>query len=209
MDGVSATRTSDQVAERGKSRQSILRAAADLIARSGVRGLRVEEVARAAGVSTSLLYYHFGNRDGLVRAAVDYAQEQAPSTQLVLASNPGSGYDAVAAGLLAELDETPAVRVNNVVWNEASALAVFDPALGEEMQRVTAAWERTIAEGIERGIADGSINADVDSGQAAQLLTSLIDGVSQRWLAGSMPLARAREIVAASIERELRSALLN
>lgn len=198
------THTAERVAERGKSREPILRAAADLIADGGVRGMRVEQVARAAGVSTSLLYYHFESRDGLVRAALDYAQEQAPSTNLVLANHAGNGYEAVSDGLLAELDEAPAVRNNNIVWNEASALAVFDPALGTEVQRVTTAWEQTIAEGIERGIADGSIRADADAAEAAQLLTSLIDGVSLRWLAGAMPLPRARELVAALIERELR-----
>ena len=41
----------------GERREAILTAAARVIARSGVRGLRVEEVASEAGVSPPLLYY--------------------------------------------------------------------------------------------------------------------------------------------------------
>lgn len=40
------------------SRQAILDAAAESILAGGVRALRVTDVARRAGVSTALLYYH-------------------------------------------------------------------------------------------------------------------------------------------------------
>lgn len=48
---------------RVADRQSlILEAAVRVIARNGVRGLRVEELASEAGVSTALIYYHFKDR---------------------------------------------------------------------------------------------------------------------------------------------------
>ncbi|MGX6448175.1 TetR/AcrR family transcriptional regulator, partial [Patulibacter sp. S7RM1-6] len=50
--------------------QRILAAAAALIRRGGVRDLRVQAVAADAGVSTPLVYHYFGNREGLVRAAL-------------------------------------------------------------------------------------------------------------------------------------------
>jgi AcrR family transcriptional regulator len=52
-----------------ETRNKIRAAAARTIARRGIRGLRVEEVAAPAGVATSLLYYHFRSRSGLVNAA--------------------------------------------------------------------------------------------------------------------------------------------
>ena len=36
------------------------------IARCGTRGLRVQAVAKSAGVSTALIYHHFGDRSGAV-----------------------------------------------------------------------------------------------------------------------------------------------
>ena len=48
-----------------------------MIARRGVRGLRVEQVAAEAGVAVSLIYYYFDNRNGLVRATLEHANERA------------------------------------------------------------------------------------------------------------------------------------
>jgi len=48
-------------------RRLILDSAIGVIARTGVRGLRVEAVAAEAGVAVSLIYYYFGSRKGLVR----------------------------------------------------------------------------------------------------------------------------------------------
>ena len=50
-------------------RTQIMQAAVRVIARDGVRGLRVEKLAAEAGVSTALIYYHFHDRDGIVPAA--------------------------------------------------------------------------------------------------------------------------------------------
>src|SRR4051812_50062465 len=58
-------------------RNLILDAAIAVIARTGVRGLRVEVVAAEAGVAVSLIYYYFGSRKGLVRATLDHANERA------------------------------------------------------------------------------------------------------------------------------------
>ena len=102
----------------GERREAILTAAARVIARSGVRGLRVEEVASEAGVSPPLLYYHFASRQGLIRAALERASDKAPSAALRADSGAMSGYEAVEAALLAELDEARAVRDNAIVWGE-------------------------------------------------------------------------------------------
>jgi AcrR family transcriptional regulator len=100
----------------GERREAILTAAARVIARSGVRGLRVEEVASEAGVSPPLLYYHFASRQGLIRATLERASDKAPSAALRAGSGPASGFEAVEAALLAELDEARTVRDNAIVW---------------------------------------------------------------------------------------------
>jgi AcrR family transcriptional regulator len=166
-----------------------------MIADRGIRGLRVEEVAAAAGVSTSLLYYHFKNRAGLVNAAFEYANEQAPSTALRVASDRRSGYEALESALLAELDDAPEVRDYSVVWGDVCANAVFDPDLRAGVRQVTRSWRDTLTGAIERGTADGSIRSEIDAEEAADMLVTLIEGFSVRWLAGSLELARARELL--------------
>jgi TetR/AcrR family transcriptional regulator, repressor for neighboring sulfatase len=64
------------VARRGKrlrrtpeeARRLILEAAQTLIATTGPEGLRLQDIAAAAGISHPLILHHFGSREGLVRA---------------------------------------------------------------------------------------------------------------------------------------------
>lgn len=185
-------------------REAILVAAAHVIAKRGVRGLRVEEVASEAGVSPPLLYYHFASRSGLIRAALEHASEQAPSTALRREPTGKDGFEAVQTALLAELDDDRAVRENAVVWGEVSASAVFEPALREDVRRVSEEWSATVSAGIKRGCDDGSIRLDADPDEAAQVLITLVDGLCTRWLAGAIDRERARELLRGAIERMLR-----
>jgi len=57
----------------GAARDDILRAALRLFARDTFDGASVQEIAKAAGVGQPLVYYHFGSKDELWRAAVEFA----------------------------------------------------------------------------------------------------------------------------------------
>jgi AcrR family transcriptional regulator len=56
-----------------EARRLILDTAQELIARAGPEGLRLQEIAAAAGISHPLILHHFGSREGLVRALVQDA----------------------------------------------------------------------------------------------------------------------------------------
>jgi AcrR family transcriptional regulator len=184
------------------NREAILIAVASVIARRGIRGLRVEDVAAEAGVSAPLLYYHFGSRSGLVKAALEHASERAPSTALRTPSKR-SAYEAVEAALLAELGDEPDVRANAVVWGEASASAVFEQELRPDVKRVTEAWCANVAEAIGEGVKDGSIREDVEPDQAAEVLITLVDGLCSRWLGGTMTRDRACELLRGALKQTL------
>ena len=167
-------------------RRLILDSAIGVIARTGVRGLRVEVVAAEAGVAVSLIYYYFGSRKGLVRATLDHANERA-------ADVAPSG---VRATLLAELDE--AARETSAVWGEIQASAVFDPDLREQVREATDAWVALVTTAIEAEAPQVR-----DTRMAAERLTALVDGLSSRWLAGALDRDRARELLEAAIAAEL------
>jgi TetR/AcrR family transcriptional regulator, repressor for neighboring sulfatase len=56
-----------------EARQLILDTAQALIARTGPEGLRLQDIAAAAGISHPLILHHFGSRAGLVRALTQRA----------------------------------------------------------------------------------------------------------------------------------------
>ena len=130
-------------------RSQILRAAARRIARDGVRGLRVTDVADEAGVSPGLLYYHFTDRSGLLGATLDYINDHAIEVRGRSGNGDTSPYDELEAQLLAELDDDQEVRANSAAWNELRALAVFETDLQEPMRRTTAAWNDEVARSVK------------------------------------------------------------
>ena len=56
-----------------EARRLILEAAQTLIASTGPEGLRLQDIAAAAGISHPLILHHFGSREGLVRALTQQA----------------------------------------------------------------------------------------------------------------------------------------
>jgi AcrR family transcriptional regulator len=189
---------------RRLKRESILSAVTDAISEHGVRGMRVEQVASAAGVSPPLLYYHFADREDLVRAALEFAHERAPSTGMLAELPAGvSAYDALEIALLAELDEVPKVRQFSIVWGELSALAVFDADVRPYVHKVCTSWSRDVSRTIRAGVEDGSMADGTDPELAAEILTTLVDGLCARWLAGVLELDRARSLLRAALGRHL------
>jgi AcrR family transcriptional regulator len=199
----STTTAAAPAPERPGRRDAILGAAARLIARQGVRGMRVEQVAAEAGVSPPLLYYHFESRAGLVRAALEHAGERAPSSALRDPVEGLNGREALERALLAELDDEPAVRDNAVVWGEVSATAVFEEELRNDVRAATESWRDVVCSTIGRGIDDGSIDPGVNAAETAEILITLVDGLCNRWLAGAMTRERARELLDAALLRAL------
>ncbi|MER8186496.1 TetR/AcrR family transcriptional regulator [Kitasatospora sp. NPDC094015] len=183
-------------------RTSIMEAAARVIARRGVRGLRVEELAAEAGVSTALIYYHFKDRTGILRATMEFISDRAEryTTERAPDGQPLDARGELEQTLLLEFQDTPEVRENSTAWGELRASAVFEPELREDLARATLVWVQEVAEllGQVRPMSGAAALAG-----SAERLTALLEGLSVRWLSGSLPLAHARELMAGAIESEL------
>jgi AcrR family transcriptional regulator len=180
-------------------KRAILDAAISTIARRGVRGLRVEDVAERAGVAVSLLYYHFGNRSGLIRATLAHANERAAQTIEDLDAGHRSGAELIVTMLLAELEDPAQARELSILWSEVMAAAFFDPSLREQLAEASGRWSTLVADAVWRGQEDGSVAALAAPEDLAALLTAAIDGISARWLAGLITRERARELLAMSV----------
>jgi AcrR family transcriptional regulator len=193
-----------QAAKRGQNRTvdgrtALLDAACGSIARKGLRGLRVEEVASDAGVAPSLIYYHFGDRATLLRSALEHVAEKAAT--YTETNHEGTGRDALVETLVAEIQDDTEIRDNSAAWGEFRDLAVFDESLRPAFFRATKRWIDDVAELVQRGQADGSIASDLVPESASQQLTAMTEGLSTRWLAGFVTAEEARANLRESIER--------
>src|SRR5437016_11757502 len=71
-----------------EARRLILDTAQALIARAGPEGLRLQEIAAAAGISHPLILHHFGSREGLVRALTQEAVAELRDTLIASMGSP-------------------------------------------------------------------------------------------------------------------------
>jgi AcrR family transcriptional regulator len=184
-------------------RDAILRAAATSIARRGVRGLRVEEVAREAGVSLGLVYYHFTDRAGLLAETFRFLNDRAASYVADAVAAAPDPFERVAQRLLSELQDEPLVVENSAAWGELRASAVFEEFLREPLRVATRRWIDAVADAIEAAQGAGLADPDVEPQTAAARLTALVEGLSDRWLSGSLGLDEARDLLAGAVAYEL------
>lgn len=192
------------------ARDRILDACERVIAVHGLGKFRMTAVAREAGVSIGLLSYHFGDRDGLLQAALDRVNAGAERRAATLPEQQTAAAR-LEALLCADFGDDDQVRAGSIAWNEVRAAAVFDPNQAAVLARSTEPWqlavrELVLAAATERtaGSALGPEHrAAPDPELAALALTALVEGLSGRWLTGQITAAHAQEAVRAALRRLL------
>ncbi|MFE3878463.1 TetR family transcriptional regulator C-terminal domain-containing protein, partial [Kitasatospora sp. NPDC059146] len=92
------------------------------------------------------------------------------------------------------------VRENSTAWGELRASAVFDETLREDLARATRLWVQETAGLL--GVIRPTASALALAG-AAERLTALLEGLSTRWLSGSLPVAHARALMTEAIDTEI------
>ncbi|MFF3838388.1 TetR/AcrR family transcriptional regulator [Streptomyces sp. NPDC001930] len=183
-------------------RTAILEAAARTIARRGVRGLRTEELATEAGVSTALVYYHFKDRAGILRHTLEFITDRARRHSLERqgADGPADPRELLGMALQLEFQDLPEVHENTTTWGELRAGAVFEPELREALATASAAWVRHVA-GLLTLARPAASPAERTA--SAERLTALREGLNARRLSGVLRPDHARELLGEAIEVEL------
>lgn len=176
----------------------ILRAACRVIAERGCDGMRMGDVARAAGVSSALVHYYFDTRSELLRRAFLYADEQVDVFVQSAVGACETPRERLDAAVLSYLVDDEAVEQSWRIWSEMLRAALYEPALRPDVEESYRSWADEIADHVHAcGGADG--------GASAARLCALVDGLAQQALLGGIGRARARALVRQAITAELRT----
>ena len=179
----------EPITRRGRaSRERIVERAAELFAARGIAATSLDEVLAAAGAGKGQFYHYFRGRDELAAAAVGQrcAQVVAGLAQALRDVSSLAELEQALAGFIAGFEQmglpgcpigTLATEVAN--HNEAARLAA---AAGFD------AWERLLADALERMRQRGELRADIPS---AVLATGLLASIE-----GGMVLSQVRKDVA-------------
>jgi len=184
-------------------RSQILECTCSVIARDGAEGLRMAAVAREAGVSSALLHYYFATREDLIRLAFEYheTRESARGEERIAAIQ--DPLERVRDVLFRELSDDEVVREGWVLWSEMSRTAIFRDDFRASVADRSARWVGLVANLIGAAQEAGRIPPAIDAVSAALRLTSMVDGIGNHVIVGSVSRAEARRTLAIAMNEML------
>jgi AcrR family transcriptional regulator len=182
-------------------REEILAATIEHVQRVGLASTRVADVANALGVSSGLLFYHFGTKDALVAEAFAYAVER-DLAKLRRAIARGSDATDRLRRVLRLYGPTGSA-VGWRLWIDAWGQTERAPLVHSVLREMNARWCAALREVVEDGVAEGSFTcADVNATLSRVL--ALLDGLSVAFLVyRSVTRAQIRQWVAEAVALEL------
>ena len=185
------------------SRERILEAAVERIARDGIDGVRIARIAMDAGVSTALVHYHFATREALLAEALAHSFDRAGDSRSA---------DTGAASALQRLRDMveqclplPGEQEKDwVLWVELWLRAVRHPELRPVAEDLYARMHDWFVDVIAEGVRTGEF-ARCDPDEVADRALALIDGFGVRALLrdSAIPLERARAAVESGLAADL------
>jgi AcrR family transcriptional regulator len=152
-------------------REEILTATLEQVDRLGLAATRVADVAQALGVSSALIFYHFGTKDTLLADAFAYAVERDLKR-----------LDAAVARGRDPVDRLRRVlRIYGPTGDAAGwrlwALAQREPVIRKVLRRLDDRWDAVLREVVEEGVAEGVFECEDPLATVART-SALLDGLS-------------------------------
>ena len=191
-----------RIVDHEQRRREVANAVLRVVAKSGLNGVTMREVAAESGWSTGVLDHYFkGKRHLLHEALVEVARQAGHNLSKVAKSRR-----APLATLRALLEEslpldsrrTVLCQIFSYFYGEAAA----DGTTAEELNTYYAAWRGFIRDVIIAGQADGSIRGELDPHLTAEALVSLTDGLGLQAIFDkrTLPPKRQRQQIEAVID---------
>jgi AcrR family transcriptional regulator len=161
-------------------RTRLLNAAVRVFDRKGYAAASVREVAEMAGVAKPAVYYHFGNKEGLLLAILHQAERQLSHTLEQSAGRAGSARERIQA-LCEDIyalfgQHVPLARVAHAVF-----LGPPDGAPPFDVTVFEVKFRRTIARMVEEGVASGEFRP-VDTQDVALGVMAVLELCNERQL---------------------------
>jgi TetR/AcrR family transcriptional repressor of bet genes len=171
--------TAGRAEARLRRRQQLIDATMKCIARRGIGGTTLADVAKEAGLSQGIVNLHFESKDNLLRETLEsLAGEYRSQFERAL----GRASESPAAGLqaLMELDLSPSIcqPAKLAVWFAFWGEVKSRPTYRKICDEIDSYYDEMVEDLCGRIIADGGYD-HVTAKQAAMALTSMTNGL---WL---------------------------
>ncbi|MFV0434600.1 MAG: TetR/AcrR family transcriptional regulator [Leucobacter sp.] len=156
----------------GEGRDLLIAATVEVVAKSGLRGLTLRAVAAQAQVHNSLVGHHFGNRERLLAAALEWVVEQ--SIQ-VTSLYDFSSEEAFADAFIESFIDWPELHI---FQSEMILESARNPIYREPVTRLYARYQEVVEESLEK------IGVHEERKAVARRIFATLDGVVMQYMAG-------------------------
>jgi AcrR family transcriptional regulator len=186
-----------------EARNRILVAAADCIVRDGLVNVRMAGIAKAAGVSSGLVHYHFDTKEQLFTDVLSHSSAISHAlTERALERAGTQPAQRLSAFLDRCLPSDEQLTRDWRLWQELDLLCLRQPALARVGADVYETIYTSVTDIIIEGVAAGVFDvAPVDARTLAETAVGLCDGLGARVVAPGPDLALddARSMVALAV----------
>lgn len=167
----------------------------------GYEATSLAQLTSAMGISAPSLYAAFGDKQALFLEAVDHYVTRGGADTQSLMGEVQTAREAVAHFL-----EQSAIRLTQPHFPRGCMVVLAAVACSEEAAPVQhklaacrAAWEKTLRQRIERGIADGELPAHTSAAALASFYMAVVQGMSLHAKDGA-PRKRLQEIAETALQ---------
>ena len=171
-------------------REEILASTVRQINTRGVSATRAADVAEALGISTGLIFYHFGSLDQLIAEAFAYAVDKDLSRLNDVIGSDAPVRERMTRALVnyGPTDDAGEWRI----WLDGWSESMRNEPLRETVVRFDDEWQRGLQVLLQEG-KDAGVFAVDEPDVLAGTITSLLDGLSvQAVVRGATPAMLAR-----------------
>ncbi len=167
----------------GDGREALLEATVRVVAAKGMRGMTFRAVAEQAGVNNTLIAHHFGTRDRLLAAALEWSMERS----IGLADLAEYATDAAAFR---------EALIDNVLSDAALQLFQFEMVLEASRRPDLQPAVRSLYRRYTSELAQGRSRLGMPGGEGLdRAMFAAIDGLVLQYLGGAITAAQLAEAV--------------
>lgn len=197
-----AKRTQEQ--RRQTAERRILHAAIRIIARRGLGGLTLAAAGEEAGYSRGIASHHFGKKDELLIAVVNYVIDRFRTT-LYDTSAAEPGLPTLLRMADAYLEGVERFSVSARAFHLILTEGMNSPALAPAVAAANDASLRNIERHLRNARVRGEVRSGLDPHAEAVLILAGLRGVLAQWLIDdSIDLPRIRAAFIDTLKRSLR-----
>lgn len=168
----------DQVQER---RRSLLDAAAKVIARKGLTGITMNDIAQEAGCSYGVASFHFKSKEGLILAALDHLVGEYDTALNRPGTEEEAPADRLKAMVLLDFDPKISNAEHVAVWSAFWAESVRNPEYRRRLVELKARYHAFVKAEVTALAKERKLK--VDAAVIASTLNAIVDGF---WIANQV-----------------------